>query len=277
MNILDQLENRLDGVTRYSNYLAAICPFHQDTKPSLMVYEDWYRCLACGKGGKPEELLSEISLTSGIIKKQRKLSNPWTRWTQNASLFHACRLAWKNNNNSSEYLIRRGITPEYQKSLYLGYRDNWYTIPILDKDGRVIGATARKGETNNHPAKYINPSGQDANLLYIPSWKIFEQEPVIFLTFGILDAISIHQLGYASMSTTTGKQPNPSAFDFIRKRIVVIPDKGEERDGLALVSKLGWRGKLVKILAPDVKDVNDVFVQNKEQLKGILYELARCE
>jgi len=231
-----------------------------------MVYEDTYICLACGKRGKTENLLREISGGSVIIKEHKKSRNPWTKWTRNASLMEACKLA--NRNLPSEYLERRGIPPEYQCKYKLGYRDNWYTFPIFDQNNRLIGATARRGEGSNHPAKYINPSGQNPDLLYIPDWELFENKPIIFLTFGILDALSICSLGYAGMSTTTGKKPNPSAFDFIRKRIVVIPDKGEEIEGHTLVSKLGWRGVLAEIPNVwEVKDINELFMKTKKTLE----------
>ena len=71
------------------------------------------------------------------------------------------------------------------------------------------------------------------------------------------------------MSTTTGKRLNPAALQDFRKRIIVVPDRGEERDGKRLASQLGWRGRT---LIPDYplgcKDSHDLFMHG--QLQGIL-------
>ena len=280
MVILNELSDQLDSVQNYGHYLSALCPFHDDNNPSLLVYEDNYKCQACGAFGKTNDLLSAISSQSGIIRSRPKKTsdyrNPFTKWTRNTSLASALKAAWNNNCASpSIYLQNRGISANHQKSLGIGYRDDWYTFPIRDTHNKIVGATARRGMDNSHSAKYINPAGQDANLLYVPSWKSVEKQSIIFLTFGILDAISIHILGYASMSTTTGKQPNPSAFDYIRKQICVIPDKGEEINGNILVSKLGWRGKLALINEPDVKDINDIYCKSESNLRNWLNEMAK--
>jgi len=55
---LDSIAERLPQVTRYDGYIAGLCPFHDDHRPSLLVYdkdptarEGWFRCLACGEQG----------------------------------------------------------------------------------------------------------------------------------------------------------------------------------------------------------------------------------
>ena len=137
--------------------------------------------------------------------------------------------------------------------------DDWVTIPFYDEQDELVGATARAGETNTSQAKYCNPNGQDPNLLYVPSWDLVKSSNKVFLTFGILDAVSIYQLGYASASTTTGKRIDPEAFDSIRKTIFICPDEGEEVSASLLSTRLGWRGKTLKMNWPeDCKDINDV-------------------
>jgi hypothetical protein len=61
------------------------------------------------------------------------------------------------------------------------------------------------------------------------------------------------------MSTTTGKRLNPQALDNIRKRIIIIPDNGEEKEAQVIASKLGWRGHVLRLQYPvGCKDINDL-------------------
>jgi DNA primase len=149
------------------------------------------------------------------------------------------------------------------QKLKLGWLDDWITFPIYDENGHLIGATARAGETNKSTAKYCNVPDMSPNLLYIPDWKMVKLQDKIYLTFGIIDAVTLTQLGYAGISTTTGKRLDHTSLDFLRKRIIIIPDRGEEREAIMLASKLGWRGSVARIDWPDnCKDINDLHTKD---------------
>jgi hypothetical protein len=111
-------------------------------------------------------------------------------------------------------------------------------------------------------------------MLYVPSWKRCNAKDTIYVTFGIIDAVTLYAAGFASMSTTTGKRINPSAFDNIRKSIIIVPDSGEEQEALKLAAKLGWRGKVLQLDYPDgCKDINDLLWKKNftfEQLKEMI-------
>ena len=152
-----------------------------------------------------------------------------------------------------------------------GYLDDWYTFPIRNPSGKILGAVARRGENNLSKSKYVIPAGQDPSLLYVPSWSKVIQAKVIFITFGILDSISLYLCGVASMSTTTGKQLDPTALSKIQKHIYIIPDLGEESEGHKLASNLGWRGHVLSLeYPPELKDVNDLFRNNVSLLQTTL-------
>ena len=261
--ILDKVLECLDYAHRYSNYVLARCPFHDDHRPSFFVYEDTYRCASCGAFGKTSNLLAKINPTGSLLAPvvQDTFHNPWTKWMKRAELSTILTMAWKLGQ--SVYLRDRGIETETQKKLGIGLLDDWVTFPIKDVDGKVVGGVARAGEGNNSIAKYVTPSGQSPNLLYAPSWKRCFSKDTIFVTFGIVDAVTLYALGYAAVSTTSGKRVHPSAFDFIRKKIVFIPDMNEERDAMIIASQLGWRGKVARLPYPiGTKDINDTLRMN---------------
>lgn len=265
--LLDDLLEHLDGARRYEQYIAALCCFHEDHRPSLLIFEDYYRCLACDAHGSTKSLLDKIK---GNPPKPKLSSwhNPFTSWMRNYSLDKIMTSAWRflrDNPCYGNYLVKRGISIDKQIELGLGWRDGWHTFPIINERNSLCGAVIRCGEGLDLPAKYVNPSGQDPNLLYVPDWKLISSHSQIYLTFGIIDSISLVLYNVPGMSTTTGKRLNPEALDKFRKRIIFIPDKGEETDALKIASKLGWRGTVPKMFWPDdSKDINDLLVKHPE-------------
>lgn len=278
-DILDDIYEKLEDAQRYSDYIAAICIFHQDSRPSLMIYPDRYKCLSCGANGKTEQLLKRLEGNFKPKLDKPDFSNPFTKWLKTKPLGQVLKVAYltlKDNPSMGSYLVSRGVPGAIQRQLGLGYRDDWFTFPIRDEEKCIVGAVARKNETNQHPAKYIIPSKQNPNLLYVPDWGKIQEANVIFLTFGILDAISIYNFGYPAMSTTTGKRIDPNVLEKFRKRIVIFPDRGEEFEALDISSELGWRGKVFKCnWTKDAKDPNDLAVKYPDDFKTMLKEIVK--
>jgi len=248
--------------------------FHEGYRPNLFIYEDTYKCASCGKWGKTEDLLNYLlGKPVSYSNEQTNLRNPFTRWTRDKTLLQVLRSAKRTLHHRPEfrsYLLKRGLDHPTIDKLKLGYKDDWYTFPIFN--GGLVGAVARAGESRDQTfAKYIVPQGQDPNLLYIPSRKRLEAQRTIFLTFGILDSISLYMLGLASCSTLSGQKIDSASLDFIRKKLYIIPDRHEESSADKLASKLGWRGTVLRLDYPDgCDDPNDVFVKSPQLLKDMI-------
>jgi len=256
--LLDDLIDRLDHARRYETYIVSLCPFHPDKRPSFMVYEDWYRCLSCGAEGKTENLLNKLNGHT-VVRPQSNFKNPWSKWLKTQSLKDVLVSAWERGQ--SVYIRERHIPDKVQKKLGIGTKENWITFPITENN-KIVGGIARRGDNNSSQSKYIVPAGQSPNLLYIPSKSLVEASETIYLTFGILDAISLFLVGLGAVSTTLGKKLDPSALDSYRKKIYIIPDKGEEKEAQFLASKLGWRGCVIYIDYPEgTKDCNDLLIK----------------
>jgi hypothetical protein len=231
----------------------------------MIVHEDTYKCLSCGAFGSTKKLLEKLSSKSRpSVKKHIDFRNPFTKWTKNEELKDVLKSAWKTlNDNPSQgsYLRGRGIPDEVRRKLKIGYKDGWLTIPILDKDEHIVGAVARIGDTGSI-AKYVCPANQDPNLIYVPDWDIINKAKEIYCVFGLLDAVTGFLYNVPIFSTTNGKRIDPSALDTFRKRILFIPDDGEEDAALRIISKLGWRGKLIKMNWPTgTKDLNEIYMK----------------
>lgn len=281
MSILDDVADKLD-CKRYDGYLAAICLFHRDSSPSLIIHADTYKCLACGAFGTTKYLLSILSKTKVIYQPKPQdefpVSNPFYRWLQRQSLQSAFRDAWETLNdfpNMGTYLSeQRNIDEPTRKSLGIGWKDGYYTFPIRDLENRVIGGFVRCPPGGSR--RYFVPKGQDPNLLYIPRPTWAKEQRSLFLTFGAIDSISLMQLGYGSISTTDGKQVDPTALEPFRKPIIILPDEDEEPEAHKLAKHLGWRGHVVSLHYPEgCKDANEYFCKNRSGLQQELEEVYR--
>lgn len=255
----------------YGDYIACQCLFHDDSRPSMFIYPDKYRCEACGAWGWSANLLKKLEQDSGLVigkPKRINFSNPFSKWMAEQTLADALRLAWENNKKSpSLYMRDRGISAKDQLRLGIGMRDGWITFPIRSEDGKIVGATARALD-NKEKAKYVVPTGQDPNLLYVPDHKLLQNTKKIFITFGIIDAVTLAIYGFPAASTTSGKRLDASSLHNIRKLLLFVPDKHEEAEANKIASQLDWRGRVIKVNYPDdSKDINDIHIKHPELLE----------
>lgn len=266
IDYLDELEELLEGSRRYETYIASLCPFHDDSRPSFVVHEDTYNCLSCGAWGKTKNLYAKLSRSTFITPKIKfSFHNPFTGWLNKYTLNELFYVAQKNL--PSHYLKNRGIPDIDQKQLDLGLLENWILIPIKNAKDDIIGAIARAGENNPSQSKYITPAGQDPNMIYAPDWALINKSSYIFIVFGIIDAITIYLQGYPAISTVYGKKLDPQYLSEFRKPIYVFPDKREEAEAMRLAKNLGWRGHLIKCNYPDnCKDPNDLLLKDANLL-----------
>lgn len=274
---LSEIRENLSRASLYGDYVLAICPFHDDENPSFFVNEVYYNCMGCGANGDSYQLLDILSGHSITLQSQpeiERVNNPFMRWAKqyggvDKAMIEAYRLGSKFPN-MLEYYYRRGLTTETVKNLKLGWLDGWFTFPIFNKENLFEGATARLdfGKT-----RYMNPAGQDSKTLYVPNWKAVLESNIIYLVFGIFDAVSLYQSNVPVITPTTGISISSEHFEDLRKIMIVIPDKGEEAKAQNLVRQLGWRGKLfVPAWDENEKDLNDVLADGgTEKIEQILF------
>jgi len=277
MSMLDDLQELLEA-KHYGNYLAARCIFHDDSHASLMIYEDYYRCLACDKQGYTSGLLRQLKtghtrvLSYSSDDDQGYVPNPFTRWLRHNTLSSVLKDAWETLNKfpaMGRYITEeRQIDDQTRRRCGIGYREDFYTFPVISRTNKLIGAFAR---SRSGKSRYFIPRNQNPNVVYSPIWSDCKRT---YLTFGGIDAISLCMLGFSSISTTTGKRIDPEALDDYRTKIVIIPDYGEEIEAYELAGKLGWRGKVVCPPYPEgTKDCNEWFVKDRQSMKEFFSNL----
>lgn len=258
---IEQILSRLEQVKPHDNsrYYSAICPFHDDTKPSLLVYRDnWFRCLACGAVGDYERLWRAINGNPiRPIPQEKEIGENYeTQKYDETFAYHAHQSLLKFRYIFGWYLRLRGVENRIE-SCRLGWWNGWYTIPVYDEKDRYEGIILRAGKHVQEATglRYFCPKKQPP-LFYVPDWYLLKISPVIFVVYGMFDALALSAMRYPVCTTTSGKDSfNPLWLERFRKLIVVLPDKGEEEAARKLAASLGWRGKVQKLNYPeDIKD-----------------------
>ncbi len=272
---LSEIQERLPQARSYGHYLMGLCPFHNDRRPSLIVSTKRYKCKSCGAKGSLARLYKKLNPTDPRLRMPapKRFGNrvfpPYKDLDEvRVRLLNAHDRLAMDEGTLHVGLKQRGIHTGLVLQYELGWMENWYTFPIKNQTGEIIGGVARANAALEAKGvdKYDMPWGQPP-MLYIPNWTLWRKCDKIFIAFGILDAISLASLGYAAASPTAGQDStDPSWLDKIRKNIYVVPDRGETEAGIALARKLGFRGKVLGLPYDNiVKDPNDFLRTGREQ------------
>jgi len=281
MSNIDTVSDLFPNAHTYGNYVAANCVFHDDSTPSLMIYEDYYKCLSCGAFGRTKYLIQKMNGGELRPKDNAKQFFPrlWN-YLEEYDIEDMALEAYHRLNIAPDfrgYLRKRKIDDVTAKRLLVGYMDQFYTFPVINYKREIIGIVARANSVvqDIYQFRYIMPRGQKP-LLYVPDWEKMYDPAIknVYMTYGILDAISLSICGFAACSGTAGHVVPDELLQDIRKRIIIIRD-GDGKDDKAassLMTALDWRGKIWKGEYPEgCKDMNDVFVKHgKDTVKEIL-------
>ena len=269
MVTISQVLTKLQKTKEYQNYYSCLCPMHDDTKPSFLLYKTgWWRCLGCGRSG---DLYSLHRFLTGWTSRSATIRSEVTE-------FHVPRL--KNvgedfiidchetlltfSQSLAWYLRMRGIEEQIipQK---IGWYNGWYTFPVYGYEDDYRGFIMRSGRHIQEATglRYVIKS---TGSLYFPDWYLARKSDYLVVTFGILDAISLSKLRIPACSSTHGKTIDINELEWARKPIVFFPDKDESEEARKYYRQLGWRGRVVEFDYPEnCKDPNDLLLAGHDQ------------
>ena len=73
-NILKIIKEYLPSLKKSGRNYSALCPFHNDHNPSMIVYPTGgFKCLACGESGNAGKLLEQLGASDDVVNKYSKL------------------------------------------------------------------------------------------------------------------------------------------------------------------------------------------------------------
>lgn len=260
---LDEVGEYLDQWHRYTHYGMALCPYHDDKNPSLRVSEHRYKCLSCGASGSLEKLYQHVS--GRVVARERTYNQAafvWKKWEERFGSIQAiAKIAHQellNDPNLGSYLVKRGIDSHINTGKF-GFLDGYYTFPVINEYNEIHGVVVRASPTIQTKNNRYSVSYGCHTKLYIPSWKNVLKAEDLYVCYGTIDAWSLHMAGYAGITGISGQELSAENLDRFRKRIFIIPDKGEEKSALYLQARLGWRACPLFLDWPDgTKDINGV-------------------
>ena len=186
-NTINEIRSKVDIVKVISSYLPltkkgknyfGVCPFHDDTNPSMSVSEDKqiYKCFSCGASGNVfdfimnyehvsfREALGILAEKTGIEIKGIEVGKKTTKYDKFYEIYDLALKFYQNNMNSSysknakEYLHNRNITDEMIKEYKIGLSlDKFDTLTkLLLSKGYDIATLNNIGLSNADKDVYVN-------------------------------------------------------------------------------------------------------------------------
>ena len=162
VNIVDVISSYINVIKKGNNYVA-VCPFHNDTNPSMNISVDKqiYKCFSCGAGGNAFTFVSEYEkigfmdavkkvadiahydLSSYNLSESKVKEDPHK--DRLLKLVEDCRDYYNYNllnteNEGIKYLTNRGVNSEIINHFHLGYasEDSSKLLQYLTKKGYSV-------------------------------------------------------------------------------------------------------------------------------------------
>lgn len=175
-DIVEVISNYLPLTKRGKNYFG-VCPFHDDTNPSMSVSADKqiYKCFSCGASGNVitfvmdyekvdfKEALKILAQRAGITLNQNYIKTTPNKYEKYYKMYDLALKLYQNNINTSlgepaiKYLEDRSITKDLIKEFQIGLSlDKDSLTKILTKKGYTPAEMEIYGLGNGIHDLYIN-------------------------------------------------------------------------------------------------------------------------
>lgn len=276
INIADVLERYGTRIDRSGK---GLCPFHNDSTPSLSVDKNTnkFKCFACGesgsaidfvaklKGMEPLDAAKEIADNFGIKYEdtEQKPKKPTIR-----DYLKECMA----NVGKTDYFAKRGLTAATVKKYCLGY-DVWHKSVVIPYSSKLAYYQSRGTEEKT----FFKPKTEDAG-----AEPIFNTEAInakakqpIFVVESPICALSIMQCGGVAVATcgTGGWRKVAEAAEKHKLQGGLIlcfdnDDPGKTASQAMAAELLEHNIKYIAFnIAGDCKDPNELLMQNAGKLE----------
>lgn len=247
------------GSLNGSGTVKALCPFHDDHEPSLVVdlNRGSFVCYGCGWRGDLFDFVERVEGTSGIdtilaawdASQSSDVRPPVleTRRFTPAVFRNMVRPVWEEARGSVGYALRRGISPDVLRT----FRVLWdpvrkATVFPVRWRGRWVGYQARfLGEG---PSKYVFSVGfPRREALYLSAEYGVEPRHPLLLVEGVFDVLRAVTYGWTYVAATFGATVSDQQLAYLREevrgRVIVCMDGDEAgmRAHATLARALGSR------------------------------------
>lgn len=213
----------LDVRSQSGNELNCLCPFHDDSTPSLRfnVETGLWKCWGCQIAGTAEMLVNKFDgafdLTALKLESVKKRLEDLSRAQAHAGSYAGVHAGahslsssigegiLKRYNFPTDYWTKRGFTRETITAFELGYdpTDKMGSVPLRNEDGDLLGVMTRpvdwvKGD-DREKFRYPYKFPRERNL-YGSHLVASMDDDFVVLVEGPLDAVKVWQAGYPALA-----------------------------------------------------------------------------
>lgn len=243
------IEEVASALGLHVNRHKALCPFHDDSNPSLTfsVRKNRYRCFVCGASGGTIDLVMRyehkdflsacryLNDVSGSLvdfeKFSSQFSSDFERSDHKEKPFDASRYArfferpWLNDEAKRFLFEERHLDPRVVRYCQLtSWKDRqgipWLQIPYYDREGHLIGIQNRNLIKGASP-RFRFPQGASCSIYNLPVLNLLQPRETLFIAEGASDCWSLLSSGHKAIAI-------PSATLLSRKDANLLESLGQE-------------------------------------------------
>lgn len=270
----------------------AICPFHDDTIPSLTFYprNNTYRCFVCdAHGGVIDLVMNKLHKSfpeacrwladeSNVIIEETSITKTKTKTktvcfdASRYTRFFECPFI---NDMATRFLYdERRIDPRVVRWCRLNsYRDpkdiNWLQIPYFDMDGKLVGVQSRNLDyvKGGRTPRFKFPQNAECHIYNLPVLKLLRPEESLFITEGCSDCWAMLSSGHKAVAIPSATLLREGDLLPIRKLVSekgitlhMYPDRDEPGSRLYLQLKELLPSLVYHQLPDGFKDYSDFYI-----------------
>lgn len=277
----------------------ALCPFHQDSHPSLSFKNNGFRCFVCGAHGGVIDLAMHVLGKSFIdtcewianehniiltewqpVHKPKKEYPPDTRWLSRLVEHpflndEARKFLFDERKLNPKVIEWLGISSISQPTSCWRFGKPFYDAPSLlipyrDVDGKVQNVQSRYlGHASDIP-RFKFPSNSSIHIFNLSILRYLKEGEPLFISEGITDCIALLSSGHKAIAIPSATLLNKDDLELLKRykalNLHIYPDQdaaGEKlyKNLLIAASEIG-ASLLGHELPPGCKDFSDYYLKN---------------
>ena len=248
----------------------ALCPFHDDTHPSLSfsVAKNSFRCFVCGAHG------STIDIAMQVLGKPFAEACEWLANENNIILADASRHKpkarkepefdpgryqryfehpWLSDEARRFLHDQRRIDPRVTSWCRLTSWKEWLQIPYYDIGGKLLGVQWRYMGNDKSQPRFRFPKGSRCGIYNLPVLRLLREGEPLFITEGCSDCWAMLSSGHKAIAV-------PSATML----------KGDDMDRLSASSGISLKDLNVHMFPDADVPGEKLFLQLKDHLPRLM-------
>ena len=191
----------------------ALCPFHDDHRPSLTFKKNKFRCWSCGENG------DTISLVERVLCKDFLDACHWLadehcvilteykpKETKPPKPFDAQRYAryferpWLSPDACKFLYEQRQLNPAVVKYCRLNSFRDWLQIPYFNQQGELVGIQQRYMGHDSSQPRFRFPQGSECGIYNLPVLNLLRPGDELWITEGCSDCWAMLSAGHKAIA-----------------------------------------------------------------------------